>query len=108
MFNLFGQNKNEPKTTLYKFKEPENTACIVCNHVLSKERTILYVSHDIDGDWQFLCGQDDHTEENAKIVSLKQLTELDQSINDLYEMPVNVGAERKNIKDKWIPFRLEN
>jgi hypothetical protein len=108
MFNLFGQNKNEPKKTPYKFKEPENTACFVCDHVLSKERPILYASHDSEGDWQFLCGQDDHTEENAKIISLKQVTELDQTVNDLYEMPVNVGAERKNVKDKWTPFRLQN
>jgi hypothetical protein len=106
MFNLFGQNKNEATKNLYKFEDPENTACIVCNHVLSKERPILYVAHDEEADWQFLCGQDDHTEENAKIISLKQVTELDQTVNDLYEMPIKVGAERKTVKDKWQPFKL--
>jgi hypothetical protein len=106
MFKLFGQNKKESNKTSYKFKEPENTACLVCDHVLSRQRPILYASHDIEGDWQFLCGKDDHTEENVKIISLKQVTDLDQTVNNLYEMPCNVGAERKNEKDKWTPFHL--
>jgi len=108
MFNLFGQKKNESTKNNYKFKDSENTGCIVCNHVLSKERPILYVAHDGEADWQFLCGQNDHTEENAKIISLKQVTELDQTINDLYEMPIKVGAERKTAKDKWQPFKLQD
>lgn len=109
MFNLFGQKKNETNKTEYKFKEAENTACFVCDHVLSKQRPILYVAHDKeDSSSQFLCGQDDHTEANAKIISLKQVTEIDPTINDLYEMPLGIGAERKNIKNKWIPFRLQD
>ena len=108
MLNLFGQKKNESTKNHYKFKDSENTACIVCNHVLSKERPILHVAHDGEADWQFLCGQDDHTEENAKIISLKQVTELDQTVNDLYEMPIKVGAERKTAKDKWQPFKLQD
>ena len=109
MFNLFGQKKSDTNKTEYKFKEAENTACFVCDHVLSKQRAILYVAHDKeDGSWQFLCGQDDHTDANAKIISLKQATEIDSTINDLYEMPLGVGAERKNTKDKWTPFRLQS
>ena len=106
MFNLFGQKKNDSDRTQFKFKEDESTACFVCDHVLSKKRPILYVSHDSEGDWQFLCGQS-HTEANAKIISLKQVTLIDPTINDLFEMPLKVGAERKSVKDKWKPFKLE-
>lgn len=90
----------------YAFKESANTACFVCSHVLYKERPILYVAHDNDGDWQFLCGHTHHTDEHVKIISLREITELDPTINDLYEMPMNVGAERKTVKDKWQPFKL--
>lgn len=107
MFNIFGRKKQSAEKADFKFKEPENTACFICDHVLNKQRPILYASHDEeDGAWQFLCGQDDHKEENAKIISLKEATELDTTINDLYEMPLGVGAERKSKKDKWISFRL--
>lgn len=91
---------------VYKFKEEENTACIVCEHILNKERPILFVAHDEDGGWQFMCGADDHTEKDVKVISLKQATDIDQSINELFEMPINVGAERESIDDKWKPFRL--
>ncbi len=104
MFNLFGQKKSLDE---FKFKENEKTACFVCEHVLNKTRPILFVSHDLeDSSWQFLCGKDDHSEQSAKIISLKEATELDPSINELYEMPIGVGVERKDIKSKWIPFRL--
>ncbi|MCS6935644.1 MAG: DUF2185 domain-containing protein [Chitinophagales bacterium] len=109
MFNLFGQKKSDTNNTDYKFKEDENTVCIVCDHVLCKQRPILYAAHDKeDGSWQFLCGQHDHTEANAKIISLKQATEIDSTINDLFEMPLGVGAERKTTKDKWVLFRLQD
>jgi hypothetical protein len=102
MFNFFKKKSN----TDFKFTEPENTACIVCDHVLNRHRPILYASHDSDdGSWQFLCGQDDHTPSNAKVISLKNATMIDPSINDLYEMPLGVGAERENIHAQWIPFR---
>lgn len=104
IFNLFGQNKNTENK--FKFKDSENKAIFTCNHVLAGE-PILYVTHDSDGDWQFLCGNDNHTEENAKIISLKQVVELDKTVNDLFEMPVGVGAERESVEAKWTPFKLQ-
>lgn len=105
LFNLFGQNyktKNE-----FKFKDSENKAIFTCNHVLESE-PVLYVTHDTDGDWQFLCGNDNHTEENAKVISLKQIVELDSTLNDLYEIPKGFGAERDSVGANWIPFKLES
>lgn len=105
MFNLF--KKKNIQTSEYKFQDAENTVCFVCDHVLNKERPILNVTHDKeDGIWQFMCGQNDHDESNAKIISLKQATELDNTINDLYEMPLGVGAERESINEKWQPYKL--
>jgi len=104
IFSLFGQGtKDESK---FKFSEPENTAVFTCDHVLDKERPVLFASHDNDGDWQFMCGHDDHTEGNAKLISLKQAVDLDNSINDLYEMPLGYGAQRKSVGAKWVPFKF--
>jgi len=91
----------------YKFNESENTACFVCNHVLDRERPILYVIHEEeDGSWQFLCGHNDHTEADCKIISLREASDIDGSINDLYEMPLGVGADRKTSSSNWEPFKL--
>jgi hypothetical protein len=105
MFNIFGQKKKE-NNNKYLFKDNENTACFTCKHIINEKKPILYASHDSEGDWQFLCGKEGHIEGDAKIISLKSATELDQSLNDLFEMPKGVGAERKTKNDKWKPFKL--
>jgi hypothetical protein len=95
----------------YKFNEPETSACFVCDHVINRTRPILLVTHDEDDEyeyWQFLCGESDHDESNIKIISIKQATEIDSSINDLHEMPLGVSADRKSINDKWHPFTITN
>lgn len=103
MFNFF-KKKDSPN---FKLTDGENYAYIICDHVANKERPIPYACHDgDDGSWQFLCGQDDHNESNAKVISLKNVTEIDETINDLYEMPLGVGAEREKPGAKWIPFKI--
>ena len=102
MFNFFKSSKK----TNFKFKESEKTLCITCNHVITRERPILYVTHDSeDGTWQFMCGKDDHDITNAQMVSLLNIIEIDNTVNDLYEMPVGYGAEREATTDKWKPFK---
>ena len=32
----------------FPFEDAPNVACIVCRHVLDKERPIKYISHDAD------------------------------------------------------------
>jgi len=59
MFSIF--KKTNDKKADYKFRVPENTACIICEHVFNAERPILYVTHDsADGCWQFMCGLEYH------------------------------------------------
>jgi hypothetical protein len=104
MFNLFKRNKD--KTTEYKFSDTKDTACFVCDHVLNKQKSILHVTHDYDGYWQFICGQNNHDETNGKIISIGQATKIDCTINDLFEMPLGFGADRKSINDKWEPYKI--
>jgi hypothetical protein len=94
---------------IYKFTEPKDTACFVCDHVLTKHSAILYATHEAeDGFWQFLCGEHDHADDDYKIISLGQAVGIDESINDLYEMPLGIGADRETQSAKWIPFKLNS
>ena len=89
----------------FPFADEPDMATIVCSHVLSGERPILYVSHDEDdGMWQFLCGEE-HTEDEARIVSLMSAFELDKSVGILSDMPCGCYAERKTIDDNWVGRR---
>ena len=94
------------RKAVYRFKESKNTACFVCDHVMKKDRPILFVCHDKeDSYWQFLCGQSDHSDENIKLISLEEVTLIDESVNDLFEMPLGVCAEREKVGANWKPFR---
>ena len=69
--------------------------------VVENGEPILYVSHDEDdGMWQFLCGKAHETDE-AKLVSLKSVFDLDNSVGILKDMPCGYYAERKVQDDEW-------
>jgi len=110
IFSLFKQSKMDEKETKFKFTESKNKAVFTCKHVLDDKEPILYITHDSDDDWQFLCGRNDHTEEDGKIISLKNAVDIDTTINKLFEMPIGLGAERKKLVINGFPlnFRLKH
>lgn len=86
----------------FPFYDEPNTAAILCSHVINRDEPILFVSHDEDdGMWQFLCGKT-HEAEDAKLVSLQSVFDLDNSIGTLAEMPCGYCATRENQEAKWI------
>ena len=74
----------------WPFEEAENTAVFCCEHVFSNELPILYVTHDHDGDWQFLCGGT-HPDDRPRLVCLGCMVEKDASLWVLADMPVGWG-----------------
>lgn len=86
----------------FPFCDTPNTATIICCHTIENKAPILYVSHDEDdGMWQFLCGQK-HKVDEARLVSLKEVFDFDNSIGILADMPCGCYAERKNQNDNWV------
>ncbi len=88
------------------FKEKEDVSVITCNHILEGKSDICYVSHDAeDGGWQFLCGVDSHDENDARVISLKEAFEIDNSVGQLSDMDEGYYATRKNKNEKWEIFK---
>lgn len=87
---------------LFPFEDAPNTATLICCHILDQNASILYVFHDEDdGMWQFLCGSRHNTDE-ARVVSLKEVFDLDNSVGVLKDMPCGYYAERKTQNDNWL------
>ena len=109
--SLFGKGKSDDNSTSgniapYHFSEAENTACFTCKQVMHDGADILYVTHDEDdGGWQFLSG-DELTEEDAMVVSMRNIVDRDPSVNALHDMPEGVGATRDKIDLAWKSFKL--
>ncbi len=84
-----------------------DSAVFTCCHVLEERVPILYVEHDSDGDWQFLCGKE-HTTDEARIVSVKEVIKIDSSICFIDNLTCGQIAERKSGNDRWkIKERLD-
>ena len=77
----------------FPFDDAPDTACITCSHVLEEHRPIVYIYHDEDGCWQFLCGEE-HTEEDARVVSLAEILDIDSSVADFADLDFGEYTER--------------
>lgn len=85
---------------IFPFADAPDTACFTCRHVLEDNKPILYVSHDEDGYWQFLCGGN-HTEDDVRIVSLANILSIDESMGDLAELDYGEYAEAEDEMSDW-------
>ena len=86
--------------------EPSNLGVIVCNHIFRDERPILYVSRP-EGEWQFMCGEGDHTASDGHLVGVGHLTDRDPSLNELIDLQPDYEADRKSIDDPWVISECE-
>ncbi|MFC4323224.1 immunity protein Imm33 domain-containing protein [Litchfieldia salsa] len=90
-----------------EFNDFPNTMVITLKEILDGKKPVLYVSHDEeDGMWQFLDGSDELDTDNARIVTLEEILEIDGSLSSLWDLPIGWKAERVNKDTKWV--RQEN
>ena len=82
-----------------------NVAVITCTHVIDEGLPILYVTHDADdGCWQFLCGKE-HSAEDAKIVALEEIYNIDKSLKEIANLGYGECARREDKNSKWNIFK---
>jgi hypothetical protein len=86
----------------WPFHEGKNIACFTTRQVL-EGLPILYVSHDNDGDWQFLCGTTNETEDCA-LVSLGEMLRWDETLVEVADLPGGWSASRD---ESYLPWHRE-
>lgn len=86
---------------------PEHTKSYVCTHVFERDRPVLYVTRP-DGDWCFLCGEDDHPDDAAafRVVGLGHLVSDDETLGDVLDLTPNEEAERDTVGGAWVRSRF--
>jgi|SRR5215468_157920 len=82
------------------FDEPRNLGVYTTIRVLHENHPILLVSHDEDGDWQFLCGTTNDSD-HGRLVCLNDMVKLDPSVNDIADLPLGWRAWRENVGAEW-------
>lgn len=86
----------------------DNQYVFTTKSVVNGSSVVKYVIHDEDGDWQFFGCEDELVETNAMILSLKEMIELDSSLEELITMPIGTQAYRKNPNDAWVLSSIDN
>ncbi|UUC44162.1 hypothetical protein [Flavobacterium cerinum] len=79
-----------------------NTFVITTKYVIDNKSPVLTVYKDEDGDWQFFGGEIDILEEDASVVSLVEMLNLDPSLGNILWIGNGMKATRASISDEWV------
>ena len=84
----------------WQYQEGSNRHVFTTKPVIHGGLPILLVSHETDGDWQFLCGTTNNLDD-AAVVSLGCILERDQTLLELADLPEGWEAKRKKSGGTW-------
>jgi hypothetical protein len=85
----------------WKFDQAPNCAVFTLRQIIDGSIPVLHVSHDADDHgWQFLSLETPR-EEDAAIVGLSEILEMDPSLQELFDLPPGWRAWRRSIQDPW-------
>jgi hypothetical protein len=90
----------------FKFNEPKNLTTFTTRQWVEERKPILRVVHDLDGDWQFLTG--DQLPGDINIVALDELISKDNTLNEVFDLEYGEGAEREFIGGQWTRTKTES
>ena len=89
----------------FKFREAKNLAVVTTRQWLELGKPVLRVVHDIDGDWQFLTG--DQMPEDIRLVALEQMVIRDRTLNEVFDLNYGYSMDRDFIGGEWTKTKLE-
>ncbi|KAB8039434.1 hypothetical protein GCL60_04055 [Silvanigrella paludirubra] len=89
------------KDKFWPFNDEPNVMVITSKNILERKTEILTISHDEDdGMWQFLDNSD-LNEDDARILSLKEICEIDETVKELANLPLGWHAWRERRGSTW-------
>jgi hypothetical protein len=91
----------------WKFQDPPNVAVIASRKIVHGGDWIAHVSHDAsDGGWQF-HNEEPLNEDNAAMVSLRNIVLLDPSVIELSGLPLRWRAWRESDISPWKRMKID-
>ena len=84
----------------WPFNDAKNTASITTKRIIEDDFPVLLVSHDDNGDWQFLCDTT-NAPSDGRVVALEYFVENHPSIIELADLPMGWQAVREAVDQPW-------
>lgn len=94
-------------TDAWPFDDARDVACITTRFVLDDAHPILLVTHDDDGDWQFLCGSTDNPDD-GRLIGLDCALSLDPGLAELADLPLGWKAWRDSTEHEWERYAADD
>lgn len=85
-------------------KLSKDEVVVTSSYVVREKLPILLVSHERDeeGDvWQFHCGNGDYDMGKMLLVEYRQLVEMDRTLVEIENLPINSVASRSSAGEGW-------
>ena len=90
------------------FDDKDDSAVITRKSIINgKAKVMLVFHHEDDGLWEFTDGED-FAEEEAAVVALSEMVQLDSTLQELSDLPVGCGAFRDDEGSHWKWFVIED
>lgn len=104
--DFWAAHDSESSLSRWKFPAGPHTTSYLSRTVHDKEESITYVSHDFDGDWQFL-GDKMSDGGGPVLTCLHHPIDDDPSLEELHDLPLGWYAVRDKPGEPWQRFQKE-
>src|SRR5688500_9290883 len=94
------QHEHDFPKSEWPFSDPENVVAISTVQVFRRGFPILDVSHDYNGDWQFLCGTTSEAKDGI-VVCIGCAYQKDKTIGELADLPLGSTVWRDDVGGPW-------
>ncbi len=100
-YNFWASHDDSSSLSHWKFSDSPHTSSYLSQTVHNKEEPVTYVSHDADGDWQFLG--DKMSEGGGPVLScLHHPIDDDRTLEELHDLPLGWYATRERPDAPWL------
>jgi len=82
-------------------EENKNKSVLTTSYVLCNDSPITYVFYDEDGDWQLFGDEEIADDEDAYLVAVEEILELEPALRKLPDMQPGQGAVREKDSTRW-------
>lgn len=82
-------------------EEPKNKSVLTTSYVLTNGSPVTFVLYDEDGDWQLFGDDETNEDEDAYLVSVDEILEMEPALRKLPDMQPGQAVAREKNNTRW-------
>lgn len=82
--------------------ESKNKSVLTTSHVLCNGSPVTYVVYDEEGDWQLFGDDEFNDDDDAYLVSIEEILEMEPALRKLPDLQAGQAAIRTADNNRWV------